>query len=351
MSEWSRSPPFRLWGAEGDAVRHLIMLQRCFGGREMRWSDALVTLTRRHAGGCFSGMEMALRREMERLAPDASAILTGVPDNCCWAYIQRDPTLIGATLLDHFRDRAAISLMQQDHHAGQTPEGEGEHQPFQADVEDALVTINLSLGGWGGRRADADPMPIDLHAEAIPELVWNAAAIMAGAMMIGGTSGESDVLALLDEAGNAFLARYDEEHAPYTQAALLAHRLRANGIDEGHLLRLARHRHIVPLLAIMADRIGADMATTVRTVVDTSEQMLFTLCRAAEFPREVAVRLVLGRRSVAQGVDDSMLVELADGYDLMAPAEARDAMAGLRVTEPFRAKLALMHDRRMRHGY
>lgn len=349
MSEWFRSPPFRSWGAEGDPVRHMIMLQRCFSGREMRWSDALVTRTRRHAGGCLSGMEMALRLEMERLTPDASAILTGVPDACCWTHIQRDPTLIGATLLGHFRDRAAISLMQQDHHAGPAPEGE--HQPFHADVEDALATINSSLAGWAEGRADADPMPIDLHAEAVPELVWSAAAILAGAMMSSGASRASDVLALLDEAGNAILARYDEEHAPYTQAALLAHRLRTKGIDEGHLLRLARHRHIVPLLAIMADRIGADMAATVRTVVDASEQMLFMLCRAAEFPREVAVRLVLGRRSVAQGVDDSMLVELADGYDLMALAEARDAMVDLRVTEPFRVKLALMHDRRTRHGY
>jgi len=84
-------------------------------------------------------------------------------------------------------------------------------------------------------------------------------------------------------------------------------------------------------------------------MVEGTEQTLFTLCRAAQFPREVAVRLVLGRRCVARGVDDSVLVDYADDYEMMTLAEARDALTLLGLSAPLRIRLAHVRAR-THHG-
>lgn len=313
-------------------MRHVLWLQRCFDGRAMRWSDALVTRTRRHIGGCLSSVEMALRLEL------GAAFDAQLPDMVCWARVQADPALLSPMLLADMRDRAAIGLMAQDSMLAEAV-ADADAPPPMDEETDLFAALALAQAGWADAGPDDRPMRADLPAEAMPELVWTAGALLADA------ASAADAGAI-DMACTAVLTRHDEQHMPFAQAALLAHRLRTVGDGPVTLLHLARRRHILTLLAMMADRIGVDLPCLVRHVVEGEERALFTLCRAAQFPREVAVRLVLGRRSVARGVDDSVLVDYADDYDGMTLEAARAAVAGLSLSVPLRSKLAAVRARR-----
>lgn len=306
----------------------------------MRWSDALIARMRRHLGGCLVSVEMRLQMEMERLS---SVPLSA--ETCCWSVVQRDPTLISALLLDHMRDRAALSLWRQDHLHGM-PTGSGEQDaPFRPELAELLATITLAQTGWADAGPDVSPMRADLPAELMAELVWTAGAMLVDVLALGENLPAPQAMAIVERAGAAVLAGHDEQAMPFAMAALLAHRARALGLDEAGLLRLARERHVLPLLALIADRTGIELLTLVRAAVEENERVLFILCRAAEFPREVAVRLVLGRRCVVRGVDDSMLVQFADGYADMSVEAAREAVAALRLPELFRIRLSPVHGR------
>lgn len=350
MSDPSPAPvavsgPFRLPApatlrAQSDALRHAIMLQRCFDGPELRWSDALIGRMRRHLGGCLVSVEMRMRLEMERLGSALFSAPVALPEPCCWLMVQSQPTLIGAPLLDHFRDRAALSLMQQDVlHA--MPSGAGEDATaLPADIGELLATMTLAQAGWADAGPDTLPMRADLPAELMAELVWTVAAMLVDRIVADGTLPAPQAMPLVEQAGVAVLASHDEQNMPFAMAALLAHRARAADVGDAALLHLARERQILPLLALLADRAGIDLLTLVRRAVEDSEQVLFILCRAADFPREVAVRLVLGRRSVVRGVDDSMLVEYADGYQDITVEGARDAVTALRLPELLRVRIS-----------
>lgn len=335
---WHSALPPGTPGGEGDTMRHALFLHRCFDGREMRWSDALVARTRRHIGGCLSAVEMALRLDL------GAEIEARLPDTVCWARVQEDPALLSSALLADMRDRAAIGLMAQDYMLADQAV-EAEDMSFSDTQSDLLAALTLAQSGWADAGPDDRPMRADLPAEAMPELVWTVGALLADA----GASA-SEVVAI-DRACAALLTRHDEQHMPFAQAALLAHRLNGAGSSDSMLLVFARNRHILALLAIAADRIGVDLRCLVRHVIEGEERALFTLCRAAQFPREVAVRLVLGRRSVARGVDDSVLVDYADDYDGMMLDAAREATSALGLSAPLRAKLTAVSARRpLRHG-
>ena len=327
-----------VWPAETDALRHAIMLQRCFAGPEMRWSDALIARTRRHAGGCLSSVEMRMRLELERLSP-----IPFPTEALCWPMVQRQPTLISVPLLDHFRDRAALSLMQQDVLYAMPP-GSGD-APLPPEIAELLATITLAQAGWADAAPDQTPMRANLPAELMAELVWTVSAMLVDGIVAGGGLPAGQAMAIAERAGAAVLASHDEQNMPFATAALFAHRARASGVGEPGLLRLARERHILPLLGLLADRTGIELLTLVRAVLEESEQAIFILCRAADFPREVAVRLVLGRRCVARGVGDSMLVEYADSYEGITSEAARMAVTALRLPEAFRVRLSPAHGR------
>lgn len=335
-----RAPSEPVWRTETDALRHAIMLQRCFDGPEMRWSDALIARMRRHLGGCLTSVAMRIRMEIERISP-----VPMLTDAHCWLAVQRRPTLISLPLLDHFRDRAALSLMRQDQLHAMPAEADGGDAPMPPELVELLATIALAQAGWADAGPDASPMRADLPAELMAEMVWTVAAVLLDALIAGGNLAPARAMAVVEQAGVAVLAGHDEQTMPFAMAALLAHRARALGMGEAGLLGFARGRHILPLLAILADRTGIELLALTRAAVEEHERILFLLCRAAEFPREVAVRLVLGRRCVARGVDDSMLVQFADGYDGMGVEAARDAVAAMRLPEPLRVRHSSVHDR------
>ncbi|MDQ4419985.1 hypothetical protein OOT33_05965 [Sphingobium sp. DEHP117] len=319
-------------GGEGEATRNALFLQRCFGGRAMRWSDALIARTRRHIGGCLSSVEMALRLE---LGADFDARL---PDAVCWPRVQADPALIDDALLADMRDRAAIGLMARDPMLADPAEHPAT-SPLPQAVADFVAALALAQSGWADAGPDDLPMRADLPAEAMPDLVWTVGALIADAA-------PAEDMQAIDQACVALLTRHDEQHMPFAQAALLAHRLHGVPNDADMLLTLARQRQVLALFAVMADRLGVDLRCLVRHVVEAEEMALFTLCRAAQFPREVAVRLVLGRRSVARGVGDSVLVDYADDYEGMTLKQARAAVAGLSLSAPLRTRLAAVSARR-----
>lgn len=330
-------------GAMGDAVAHALFLHRCFDGRAMRWSDALIARTRRHIGGCLSAVEMALRLEL------GAEIDGRLPHSVCWTRVEADPGLLSLTLLIHMRDRAAIGLMAQDSMLADAPM-ETAAPSFSDTISDLLAALALAQSGWADAGPDERPLRSDLPAEAMTELVWTTGAMLADARLASDSHALEDVKAI-DGACAALLTRHDEEHMPFAQASLLAHRLRQEGDSAELLVYLARNRQILALLAVVAGRLDVDLPCLIRHCVEGEEQALFSLCRAAQFPREVAVRLVLGRRSVARGVDDSVLVHYADGYDEIKPDEARAAMGLLGLSAPLRAKLAAVSARSsLRHG-
>lgn len=335
--DWLSALPPATGAGEGDGLCHAILLERCFDGRAMRWSDALVARTRRHIGGCLAAVEMKLRLELG-MAVEAPV---------SWERVRRDPALLGPALLRHMRDRAGLGLMGQDLALADAPQDDAADATlFSPSARQALAALALGQSGWADAMPDEVPMRTDLPAEAMAELVWTVGALVADAMI---EAGAPPALATrIDHACSALLARHDEQHMPFAQAALFAHQMRAAGVGDAHLLYLSRHRHILALLALAADRLGADLPTLAHHALEGTEQALFSLCRAAEFPREVAVRLVLGRRSVARGVDDSVLIRYADDYDGMTSAEARDGLVVLGLSQPLRAGLAQVRARARR---
>lgn len=344
---WLSALPPAYAGGESDAVRHAIFLQRCFDGREMRWSDALVVRTRRHIGGCLVATEMALGLELRASYPEFPL----PSDPVCWARVQQDPSLLSPSLLAHMRDRAAIGLMGRDLALGDTAHNDADRESelFPPSARELLDAVSLGQAGWNDIGPDASPMRVDLPAEMLPELVWTVGALLADTVIDADQSTTVRCVEI-DHACSAILARYDEQPMPFAQAALFAHQMHGLGIDEAYLLYLSRSRAVLALLAIAADRLGVELPCLVRHVVEASEQALFTLCRAADFPREVAVRLVLGRRSVARGADDSVLVHYADGYDGMTLAEAQRDMAMLGLSPYLRSQLSRVRSLKAYHG-
>lgn len=348
---WSRPSPLALSAVADEYLRHAIMLQRCFDGREMHWSDALVARTRRQIGGCLASVEMAMRLEIDKSKPSAFGLSDALPDFSCWRKVERDPTLLDASLLAHFRNRAAIGLMQQDALLAQeTGDDPAAASLFPPHIISLLSAVRLAQAMWADAGPDHLPVRADLVAEAMPELVWTVGAIVADALVRVDLLPVAECLALIEQAGLTVLAQHDEQIMPVAQAELFAHQLRALDDVEERLVYLARNGHVLPLLAIAADRNAIDIGTVIRTAVEGPEQMLFSMARAAEFPREVVVRLVLGRRSVARGVDDSMLVDYADDYEQVSLEQAGGLVAPLRISRPLSVKFSMVHGRAGRHG-
>ncbi len=344
--DWLSALPAAYAGGESDVVRDAILLQRCFDGREMRWSDALVARTRRHIGGCLAATEIALRLELGAASPEIAL----PSDPLCWLRVQQDPALLGSTLLAHMRDRAAIGLMGQDPALGDISRDDAAEEAmlFPDRAQELLAAVTLGQGGWNDAGPDDMPLRADLPAETVPELIWMVGALLADAFVAAGQS--PGTCMAIDRACSVLLARHDEQSMPFAQAALFAHQMRVAGAEEAHLLYLSRRRHVLALLAIAADRLAVDLPCLVRHAVEASEQALFTLCRAAHFPREVAVRLVLGRRSIARGVDDSVLVQYADAYDGMTLDAAQGAVAVLALSPPLQSRLSMIRMRNACRG-
>tara|TARA_R110000787_G_scaffold9893_3_gene34218 strand:- start:584 stop:1675 length:1092 start_codon:yes stop_codon:yes gene_type:complete len=344
------SLPSLVWGARSDALHHHMMLERCFDGREARWSDALIARTRRHIGGCIAAVEMGFRVEMANTAIAGLNLVDALPQDYCWRALQHRPTLLSTALLRHFRDRAALSLMGQE--AGDVPGAMEEIRQDAALAPDAAQTLSalaLVQAGWKDTGPDHLAMRADLPAEAMQDLVWTVGALVTEALVRSDLLPASDAVVLVDRAGHALLARHDEQNSPFALAALLALQMSGAPATGDQLVSLARGRHVMALIGLMAQRNAMDVVPLTSAVVETSEQMVFNLCRAADFPREVAVRLVLGRRSVSRGVEDSVLVEYADRYEQMAREDAQAAVITLRLDEIFRDRLSALGHEAGRH--
>lgn len=322
-----------------------LLLERCFEGEGARWSDALISRMRRHIGGCVVSVESALRLRLASAGEEGRALVAALPDAVAWKALHHQPELLGPRLIGHFRDRAAISLMVQDEFAdGGESYGLPPDPLFPEGVAADISALALAERRWVDQGPDDLPMAVDLPAEDMEQLVWTLLALIADGSAVSRSIPLANIVALADHAGRAVLSSHDEQTAPFVMASLFAHRLRGAGVGDDHLLWLARKRHILALLGILADRNRLDCALLVDRVVEGPEHLLFQLCRAADFPREVAVRLMLGRKGVARGVEDWVLVEYADEYDRLSREDAALAVAPLGFSACFREKLALLRD-------
>lgn len=209
-----------------------------------------------------------------------------------------------------------------------------------------LAAIRLATLGWADTGPDDVAIRADLTAEAMTELVWTVAALLADQAMDTGAITESEVLSALHNAGRAFLVRHDEQNGPEAMAALLAHRLRSLPPAQVPLVALARERQVLALVAIAAERTGLAVGMGMRLVAQAPEEVLFAFFHAAGFPREAAVRLVLGRRCVCSGADDATLIGYADEYERITPEDARATLAAWAVAPLLRERLAILRDSR-----
>ncbi|MGE4411485.1 MAG: DUF2336 domain-containing protein [Sphingobium sp.] len=343
--------PSHMLGGAREPLRQALLLERCFEGEAARWSDALIARTRRHIGGCVAAVETSLRTELEQRAPGLPPLAEIVPASIGWTAFQRWPSLLGPDLVRHFRDRAGISLMAQNDQmawgaVGAGPGAPPEYPSFLPSIAvETLSKLTFAQARWADAGPDETSMRPDVSAEAMERLVWVLTALLADRLARTGLMPVPDMLALADQAGRAVLSAHDEQTGPFALAALLAHQVR--GQEEGMelLLWLARNHHMAALIAMMADRIDMDGAILVSTIMEAPEQLLFDLCRAADFPREVAVRLVLGRRCMSRGVEDSVLIHYADAYEHGGREDAARAIVPLRLSNAFREGLAALRDR------
>lgn len=340
--------PLAFWvrRAQEGALNHAILLDRCFREEGRHWSDALVARTRRHVGGAVAAVETALQLELAKRSSPNAAIISSLSAGCAWKALRRRPEVLTVSLLGYFQDRAAIGLMQQFGPAGDVASPECKDSPLSEEGAEMLAAIRLATLGWADTGPDDVAIRADLTAEAMAELVWTVAALLADQAMGTGAITESEVLSALHNAGRAFLVRHDEQNGPEAMAALLAHRLRSLPPAQVPLVALARERQVLALVAIAAERTGLAVGMGMRLVAQAPEEVLFAFFHAAGFPREAAVRLVLGRRCVCSGADDATLIGYADEYERIAPEDARATLAAWAVAPLLRERLAILRDGR-----
>lgn len=318
---------------------HALLLERCTDGLNARWSDALIARMRRHIAGCLMGLETDFRRDLGNRSSEIADILASMTDGLCWQSVQQCPDFLAPELVGHFRDRAAIALMQIGGHDDPViSEPDSAETLFSASAAETLHRLTQAGAIWMDVGPDQAPLSADFPAEIMEALVWTVLALMGERIARVAVVETPFLLSIIDEVGKARLARHDEQSGPVALALLFAHQAIAQDMGADQLRWLARNRQILALYALMAQRIAIDLDRLLPVVVEAPEEQLFRLARAADFPREVAVRIVLGRRCVLRGVEDSVLVHYADCYEQIPQAVAMQAIAPFGMSPCFREK-------------
>ncbi|WP_150290321.1 DUF2336 domain-containing protein [Sphingobium estronivorans] len=329
-------------GMSAVPVGHAIDLAFFFPDEGRGRHDALLAETRRHLGGCLTGIEIGLRLALED-TPAIAAALEPWPQPICWPTLCAQPTLLGPALLAHMQMRGGISLMLRQFGRPDGDHGEAEAEPlFPADdaaVGDALAALALAEGRWLMTGAEEQPMQPDLPVEHFAELLWTATACLAAAAQRSGLVEPEAALPAFEAAGRVLLARHDEAAGPVAAADRLVGLL-SDRADGAELMGAALGRRQFLLFAALAGRqLRMESARVADILVMGPVGQVAALCRALGGSDSDYRHLLLALRPVRPSLSDARIVEEALRYQDLTVAQADAAIGALRAPAALRAKL------------
>lgn len=331
-------------GLSAVPVGHALDLAGLFPMEGDGWSEAVQAETRRHLGGCLTAVETALRLTLEQTPALAAALAQSV-DPLCWPTLCLNPALLSPGLLAHMRLRAAVGLLLRqygmaseaaDEEGGRQDESGGGADPALDGLASALA---MAEGRWAALGGESQPMRPDLPAEYFAELVWIAAACLAGAAGRSGSLSESAVIDRVGQAGSALLAAHDESAGPIAIADRLVRAMGAGADDQRLLGTALRQRRFLLFAALAARKTRLATADVIGALLTAPMGIVASLCRLLDASDSDYRHLLLALAPVRPRLTDAAIVVEAERYQALSVEQAEADGAILRAPAALRGKL------------
>lgn len=186
---------------------------------------------------------------------------------------------------------------------------------------------------------DQPPYAIDLSAETQERFVWWLAAAIASSLDMPSPS----IAVALAHAAGDLLARYDEGDRLEAVAGWAALRA-ALGKDAlaGAIDHCLAERRIVVLTALLAQAAGITYEDARAMIVVPGDDRLWLVLRAIDLPDAQLARLGYALGEADRRRDTEQFAERFDAIRAIDPADARAAIAGLRLPAAMRRGMAVL---------
>lgn len=326
-----------------DELRHRADLALFSDQMSSRWTDALLAETRYHLAGTMNAVEMAIRLEIADR--DVDARLGTLPQPFCSAALERQVDLLSPELLNHFRLRGALSVVQRERpdpaltgNVGDMLERSGEG-PFGQ----ALAALALAEQRWAGPLLLDTPLRPDLPAEYFCDLAWTAAALLIRAVSQGLGAADRAAMHAVIQAVERVIARHDEGTGPFALAQRCARTL--SGEDR---LRLAPMALIERRLLLFCALVEAETALPINQVlgalVDGGDVARKAILRVMGTDEALAVHVfeMLAPLTPAIGDRDAALTRFVEGYRAFDQGQVDGWLTRMLMPPPLLAKLTII---------
>lgn len=338
------SPAVALSGID----RHALDLAHVFRASGEGMPDALVIEIRRHLFGMMATVESAMVFDLMDGSPlkDHAALLE---KGLCEAVIPQSPHLLSPALFQHFRARAAFSLLvRQDYvEDGRQVALPGDDFGWLLDDPDAQIVrmatgLMLAENRWSDLTGGTGQIPADLPADLYAELCWIVGAILSKALDRGSDVPSPVVQGAVVDSVHRLLSRYDEERGPVARAAQLARALLARPDSASNIQRALAQRRYLLLAAMAAERASVPLDRLMPVLIQGNTSRLLAMFRIlACDPADVAI--ALNDLQVARGATTvQAAAALAAEYQRMDEDDARTQLLDLALPIEFSAKCALL---------
>ncbi|WP_448664831.1 DUF2336 domain-containing protein [Sphingomonas sp. CJ20] len=259
------------------------------------------------------------------------------------AGVLRDSVLMAEALGRVRQDALGAALPM---HAPDDPDQPSLLSRFAEHPDRVLASGAMALLIAESRRRvgpDAGQAGTDLPAELHHKLVWWVAAALRARVAEGAGEGLAVLDRALCDAAQRSLAAYDEGDRLEAAALRFAAAIDAQASELPALLvESLGDRRIALFIALLAHAIGVDYALARDVVLDPAADRLWLALRALELPRDAIAQIGYALCEADARRD---LERFADALDVIAAisgAEARDALAPLRLDADYRAALVAL---------
>lgn len=326
-----------------DELRHRADLALFSDSTPSRWTDALLAETRFHLAGTMNAVEMAIRLEVDDHDVDARLARLGQP--YCGPALEKQVDLLSPELLNHFRLRGALSVVQRDRpdpaltgHAGDLLANSGEG-PFAQ----ALAALALAEQRWGGPLLLDTPLRPDLPAEYFCDLAWTAAALLIRGLGHVTPAIDSATMRAVVEAVERVIARHDEGSGPFALAQRCARAL--SGEERLRLAPMAlSERRLLLFSALVEAETALAIDQVLGALIDGGDQARHAILKLMEIDEALAVHVfeMLAPLTAGVGERDLALAQFLERYRVFDQPHVEAWLSHMLVPPALVAKLSII---------
>lgn len=284
-----------------------------------------------------------LRAQGEAALADALADGAGVAGILHDSGLLRDRELMGELIARVRLDLLASAVPAQAQDDPDRPSllSRFAQHPDRLLAQGAAAVLAAESRRRGGPDA-ASPTRTDLPAELHHKLVWRVAAALRGS----GTAPALD--RALADAAQRSLAAHDEGERAEAAAMRLAVAIDARPDELAELLTESfGDRRVVLFAALLAHALRIDFDVVRDMILDSASAHLWIALRAVDLDRAAVARLGVALSAADPRRDVEAFADQLDAIMSVAPAQAQEALASLRLPAAYRAAiLALGGERR-----